>query len=57
MKLQLNCSFRKFEIKGMHERMIPIYQFESINGIQRKRFVEENISFLIYEKEIHICAR
>ena len=45
------------QIKGMYERIIPIYQFELINGMQRKRFVEENISFLVYEKETHICAR
>ena len=31
--------------------------FEAINGMLRKRLIEDNISFCVNEKEIHICAK
>ena len=36
---------------------IPVFKFTFLNTRRRKRFMEEDISFCIHEKEIHICAR
>lgn len=44
-------------IKSEYSKVIPVFCFDTINGMQRKRFVEENISFYIKDKEIHICSR
>lgn len=43
-------------IKSMQEDLVPVFQFKILNGMQRKRFIEENISFIIYEKETYIFA-
>lgn len=43
-------------IKSKQEDLVPVFQFKIMNGMQRKRFIEENISFIIYEKETYICA-
>ena len=45
------------QLKSIFVQMIPVFCFESLNGMQRKRFVEEDISFYIEDKEIHICSR
>ena len=44
-------------LKKQFEHIVPVFEFKTMNGMQRKRFVEENISFQIKDKEIHICAR
>lgn len=44
-------------IKNYFLGVVPIFSFESLNGMQRKCFIEENISFCIKGKEIYICAR
>lgn len=45
------------EIINAFEYTIPVFCFDSLNGMQRKRFVEEDISFSIKEKEIHVCLK
>lgn len=49
--------FLDWKIKDQFSGLVPIFKFAALNGMQRKRFIEENISFCIDEKEIHICAR
>ncbi len=46
----------KYKIEN-NFRMVPVFTFQSLNGMQRKRFIEENISFCIREKEIYICVK
>lgn len=48
----LNC-----KIKDTFYGTIPVFKFTFLNTRRRKRFMEEDISFCIHEKEIHICAR
>ena len=45
------------EIKGLFAKVIPVFMFEAINGMLRKRLIEDNISFCVNEKEMHICAK
>lgn len=44
-------------LKEQFEHIVPIFEFKTLNGMLRKRFVEENISFQIKDKEIHIYAK
>ena len=41
-----------YHLKGNYS-VIPVFRFKKINGIRRKRFIEEQISFAT-GKEIHI---
>lgn len=34
----------------------PLFVYENINGMQRKRIIQENISFCVKNKEVHITA-
>lgn len=45
------------KIKEKYQKIVPIFNFKKLNGMQRKRFLEENISFSVQDKEIHICVR
>lgn len=45
------------EIKEKYQKIVPIFNFKKLNGMQRKRFLEENISFSVQDKEIHICVK
>ena len=45
------------KIKEKYQKIVPIFNFNKLNGMQRKRFLEENISFSVQDKEIHICVR
>lgn len=36
--------------------IIPIFCFEKLNGMKRKRMLEEKISFMVANKEIHIIS-
>lgn len=38
------------------ENTIPVFCFEGLNGMKRKRMLEEKISFKISDKEIHIVS-
>lgn len=49
------------DIMEVHERVIkegegeiPLFCFDKLNGMQRKRMLEEKISFKIKNKEIHV---
>lgn len=44
-------------LKEHFEHLVPVFEFKTMNGMQRKRFIEENISFQIKDKEIHIYAK
>ena len=37
----------KYKIENKF-RMVPVFTFQSLNGMQRKRFIEENISFCLF---------
>ena len=39
------------------EHVVPVFCFDTLNGMQRKRFIEESISFQITRKETFICAK
>lgn len=39
------------------EHVIPVFCFDTLNGMQRKRFIEENLSFQITDKETFIFAK
>ena len=39
------------------EHVVPVFGFDTLNGMQRKRFIEESISFQITGKETFICAK
>lgn len=39
------------------ERVVPVFCFDTLNGMQRKRFIEESISFQITGKEMFIRAK
>lgn len=39
------------------EHVVPVFCFDTLNGMQRKRFIEESISFQITGKETFICAK
>lgn len=43
-------------IKNYNERYIPIFCFSSLNGMRRKRFVEENISYAT-DIELFVCKK
>lgn len=45
------------KIKEKYQKIVPIFNFKKLNGMQRKRFLEENISFSVQDKEIHICVK
>lgn len=49
--LKINCDLSEFEGVEL------IYYFNKINGMLRKRLVEEEISFCIADKELHICSK
>lgn len=44
---------REWMIKEM-EGTIPLFCFDKLNGMQRKRMLEEKISFKVKNKELHI---
>ena len=39
------------------EHVVPVFCFDTLNGMQRKRFIEERVSFQITGKETFICAK
>lgn len=42
-------------VKESEKEMIPVFKFNALNGMQRKRFIEEGISFCIDEKVL-LCG-
>ncbi|MGO5053946.1 hypothetical protein ACTQ6A_15795 [Lachnospiraceae bacterium LCP25S3_G4] len=48
--LKIDSEVKLYEIK-------PIYLFENLNGMQRKKLIQEDISFCIIGRETHICER
>lgn len=47
---------RRQVIEEMDE-VIPVFCFEKLNGMKRKRMLEKKISFCIANKEIHIIVK
>lgn len=45
------------EIKRDYTDKEPLLMFKSINGMQRKRILQEGISFGVQGKELHIASR
>lgn len=39
------------------KHVVLVFCFDTLNGMQRKRFIEESISFQITGKETFICAK
>lgn len=39
------------------DQVIPVFCFEKLNGMKRKRMLEKKISFCIANKEIHIIVK
>lgn len=38
------------------EGFVPVFMFEKLNGMQRKRMLEERISFCVQSKELYIVG-
>lgn len=57
-KLKINdyCSLCS-EIKTYYPDKEPLFIFKTINGMQRKRFMQEEISFGVQGKELHVFNR
>lgn len=66
--LYINCeSFEKYKMKDyrvvnikirkMGIKIIPVFKFEALNEMQRKKLFEVNLSFCINEKELYIQGR
>lgn len=34
----------------------PVFQFEKLNGMKKKRLIEEKISYIVIDKELHIFS-
>ena len=41
-------------LQDIGQELIPVFQFERIYGNQRKKMLEEHISFYVLNKELHI---
>ncbi len=41
-------------LQDIGQELIPVFQFERIYGNQRKKMLEEHISFYVPDKELHI---
>ncbi|MGG7175286.1 hypothetical protein ACQPV1_18460 [Clostridium neonatale] len=44
-----------FYFKEQYVSVIPVFMFEKINSIIRKKMEDEKISYYIKNKELHIC--
>ena len=42
--------------KSIYEGVMPIFRYEKINGMQRKRLLQEGISFSVVDKELHVFS-
>ena len=45
-----------FEIRHHYLDKEPLLMFRTINGMQRKRILQEGLSFGVYGKELHIAS-
>ncbi len=46
-----------FVIKDSIQNMVPVFVFERFSGTQRKKLLEEHISFYVPEKELYIVEQ
>lgn len=44
------------ELLAVSAKMMPVFLYEKINGMQKKRLMQEKISFCVKEKEIYITS-
>lgn len=42
-------------VKETYPNVEPLFKYQTINGMQRKKIFQENMSFSVKGKEIHIC--
>jgi acid stress-induced BolA-like protein IbaG/YrbA len=38
------------------KKVIPVFYFKKLNGMKRKRMLEEKISFMVADREVHIVS-
>lgn len=43
--------------KSVYPDIEPVFMYKTINGMQRKRIMQENISFGVKSKELHVANR
>lgn len=57
-KLKIN-DYRalSIEIRKYYPERVPLFNFKTINGMQRKRLIQEEISFGVQKKEYHVFNR
>ena len=44
------------ELLAVSEKMIPVFMYEKINGMQKKRLLQEKVSFCVKGKETYIIG-
>lgn len=44
-------------IKSVYPNIEPVFMYKKVNGMQRKRILQENISFGVIGKELHVDKR
>lgn len=43
-------------VKSVYPKTEPLFMYKTINGMQRKRILQENISFSVKGRELHVTS-